>query len=307
MEGLRVVLVAEESAGVQALRRIRDAGHVVARVLSSSHQGDGPVARAAAEFGVPVSPAELVRDPGFTVQLADERIDLLLNVHSLHLIHPEVLGAPAIGSFNLHPGPLPEYAGLNVPSWAIYRGETSHGVTLHWISAEIDAGPIAYSDRFEITRDDTGLSLTGKCARHGVPLISRLLEDAALEPGRIPADQQDMSRRRYFEAGPPHGGRMPWDSRARELVDLVRASDYLPFASPWGYPSSSLGGREIGIVKASLTGERCEVAPGTVDAPRADGVRIAAADEWVEVARVTVDAEPVDARDALAPGDRLAP
>ena len=61
----------------------------------------------------------------------------------------DVLEAPRIGSFNLHPGPLPEYAGLNAPSWAIYHGEQEHRVTLHWLDAGIDTGPIAYgAERF---------------------------------------------------------------------------------------------------------------------------------------------------------------
>ena len=38
----------------------------------------------------------------------------------------------------------PEYAGLNAPSWAIYNGEPAHGVTLHWMEAAIDTGPIAW-------------------------------------------------------------------------------------------------------------------------------------------------------------------
>ena len=67
-----------------------------------------------------------------------------MNVHSLFLIHPWS-SAPTIGSFNLHPGPLPEYAGLNVPSWAIYEGEKrSHGVTVHWMDEGVDTGPIAW-------------------------------------------------------------------------------------------------------------------------------------------------------------------
>ena len=57
-------------------------------------------------------------------------MDLILNVHSLHLIRKEILDLPRLGSFNFHPGPLPRYAGLNSVCWALYRGETKHGVTL---------------------------------------------------------------------------------------------------------------------------------------------------------------------------------
>jgi len=57
-----------------------------------------------------------------------------------------VLGVPARGAWNLHPGPLPRYAGLNAPSWAIYRGEQRHGVTVHRMDRGIDTGDIAYQE-----------------------------------------------------------------------------------------------------------------------------------------------------------------
>lgn len=63
-----------------------------------------------------------------------------------------------MGSFNLHPGPLPRYAGLNVRSWAIYQDEQTHGVTLHWMEARVDTGPIAFETMFDLSADDSGLS-----------------------------------------------------------------------------------------------------------------------------------------------------
>jgi methionyl-tRNA formyltransferase len=304
MKRLRIALAAEESAGVQALRLVPGAGHDLVLVLSST---GGPVSAAAGELGVPTAPAELVADPKLAERLEGEAIDLLLNVHSLHLVDGAVLIAPRIGSFNLHPGPLPQYAGLNAPSWAIYRGERTHAVTLHWMSAEIDAGPIAYAELLEIEPDDTGLSLTVKCARRGMTLVSRLLEEAAVDPSRIPADEQDVSRRRYFEPGPPDGGRVPWAGPARAVIDLVRASDYRPFDSPWGQPFSHLGDRRLELLEASPSGEPAEADPGTVRAGDGPGVMVAAMDEWVIVTRLIVDGEPSEASAVLEPGDRFDP
>ena len=73
---------------------------------------------------MPILPSTSVRDPEFAEWMRSEEIDLLLNVHSLYVIHADLVAAPRTGSFNLHPGPLPEYAGLNAPSWAIYHGES---------------------------------------------------------------------------------------------------------------------------------------------------------------------------------------
>ena len=63
--------------------------------------------------------AESVKDPMFARQVRADDVDVLLNVHSLHIINKDVLRAPKLSSFNLHPGPLPRYAGLNPVCWAL--------------------------------------------------------------------------------------------------------------------------------------------------------------------------------------------
>jgi folate-dependent phosphoribosylglycinamide formyltransferase PurN len=40
--------------------------------------------------------------------------------------------------------------------------EARHAVTLHWTEGEIDNGPIAYKACFEVTEDDTGLSVAAR-------------------------------------------------------------------------------------------------------------------------------------------------
>lgn len=126
-----------------------------------------------------------ISDPTFASELRRRDVDVLLNVHSLHLIDPDVLAAPRIGSFSLHPGPLPEYAGLNVPSWAIYRGVAKHGVTLHWVAPRVDAGPIAFEASFSITPQDTGISVSAKCVQYVLPLVSKLLTLLTNDPDEL--------------------------------------------------------------------------------------------------------------------------
>jgi methionyl-tRNA formyltransferase len=294
---VNVLLAAEESAGVKALRLAVARGHRVAAVLSS-----GDPAAAARSEDIPVWSPELVADPALAARIEDQHVDLVLNVHSLHIADPEVVAAPRIGSFNLHPGPLPEYAGLNVPSWAILSGERRHGVSLHWMARRVDGGPIAYEERFEIRRNDTGLSLSAACAHRGLTLVKRLLADAAADPARIPKVPQDLSRRRYFGREVPYGGRLPWNEPARTIVDLVRASDYGPFSSPWGRPKAWIGGRELEILRAAATGAAAAEAPGTVGERTDEGVAVAAADEWVVVQRVRHGGKGADPGSLLPPG-----
>jgi methionyl-tRNA formyltransferase len=305
---VNVLLVAEEAAGIQVLRRLAASDHTIVAVLTAppTRGGGATVASVAAGLGVPVQPSEGVRDPHLADWIRRERVDLLLNVHSLFVIHEDVVAAPMLGSFNLHPGPLPEYAGLNAPSWAIYHGERRHAVTVHWMEPRIDTGAIAYEQAFDVAETDTGLSLSLRCVREGLPLLERLLEVAARDVEAIPARPQDLTLRRYFGRKPPQEGRVDWSRSAVQVVDFVRACDYFPFPSPWGSPLARLGDRDVAILKAVRTGEPADAEPGTVGEVRGGAVAVAAGDEWVTVQRVAIDGRPEDAAGVLRSGARLA-
>jgi methionyl-tRNA formyltransferase len=308
---LRVVVVAKESAGVQALDALLGAPEspeIAAVVTATEPEGTRRplVAAAANRHGLEVVPASTLRGGSFVKTIRDLGVDLLLNVHSLFVLDSDVVRAPRIGSFNLHPGPLPEYAGLNAPSWAIYQGEKTHAVTVHWMDARIDCGPVAYSASFAIDDADTGLSLTAKCVRHGVPLVLQLMADAARDPSSVPAFEQDLRRRRYFGREVPNEGRLVWAESAGQIVRFVRAADYGPFDSPWGIPRTRLADAPLGITKASLTGEPADEPPGTVGSPlERGGVMVAAIDEWVAVHRMWRDGRSVTPSQVCSPGDRL--
>jgi UDP-4-amino-4-deoxy-L-arabinose formyltransferase/UDP-glucuronic acid dehydrogenase (UDP-4-keto-hexauronic acid decarboxylating) len=255
----------------------------------------GPLSSLAEQWGYRVWPARRVRDPAFADEIRAEGVELLLNVHSLYVVKREVVAAPSIGSFNVHPGPLPEYAGLNAPSWAILHGERTHGVTVHWMDAGIDTGEIAYEARFEIAPGETAFTLSAKGVRATIPLLRKLLEAAAAEPPAIPREKQRDVPGRYFGREAPNRGRIDWSARAEEIERFVRAADYGMFASPWGAPRATLPGvGELEIVKVARTGEGADVAPGTLGAADAAGVRVACADEWLLVKKFRLAGAPGD-------------
>lgn len=310
MSELRIVLACQEAAGAHALRLAADSGHRVVAVLTdATREPDGAsgVAAAAARLGVPVREAALVRDPSLAAWLRAESVDLLLNVHSLYRVAEPVLSAPAIGSFNLHPGPLPAYAGLNAPSWAILEGAPTYGCTLHWMSADVDAGPVAYTATFPVEERDTGLTLAARCAREGLALVARLLDDArgggAAIP-RLPQAGAPVDR----GPGPPDGGRVTWTHPAEGIAALVRACDYGPYRSPWGRPRAVLAGEDVGLVRASVAVGRAPAGavPGDVVELDGDAALVVAGEGSVlRLARVELRGGIAVAAASVRPGARF--
>lgn len=299
--GMKILIVGAEAAGARALRAVQRGAHRIAAVVTDDYQ----LASSAAELGVPVFPAMVVRTSAFADWIERRDVDILLNVHSLHVVESHVLQAPAIGSFNLHPGPLPQYSGLMAPSWAIFNGESSHAVTLHWMDAGVDTGPIASAASFRISENDTGLSVSARCVSESIPLLTRLLEDAATEPASIRAMPQSNRKRTYFSRQPPNDGAVSWGWGARQVVDFVRACDYLPLSSPWGHPRARLGDREILLLRAARTHASADADPGTVASINERGALVASGDEWIRLDRVEIGGKVVRASKILSPGDRL--
>lgn len=283
---MRILLLLEESAGIQTLRAAHASDHEVVAVMTSLNRTTGnrlgaTVQGVAEHLEVPVWAAKQVKDSAFAATVHRESIDLILNVHSLHIVHRKVLSAARVGAFNLHPGPLPGYAGMNAVNWAIMNGETQHGVTLHWMKPGIDTGDIAFETAFQLSPEDTGLSVSRRCARDGLQLVKQLL---ATKPESIPRKPQNLSARRYYGFEIPFKGNIPWTSA--DLVDrFVRACNFYPLPSPWGMPTVDYRGESVGLIEVAITNEHCDTDPGSMHL-REGSCYLATDDYWVEVKRI---------------------
>ena len=63
---------------------------------------------------------------------------------------------------NIHPSLLPKFPGLNTHQRAIDASETAHGVSVHFVTEELDDGPIICQEVVTINSFDTVKTLTNK-------------------------------------------------------------------------------------------------------------------------------------------------
>lgn len=302
---MKILLAAEDAPGLQILRALQERNHDIVAVMATpadrAARGTS-VWRAAELVGLPTWPAEQVKDAALGDVVRRLGVDLILNAYSLHVVHDRVLKAARVGAYNLHPGPLPAYAGLNSVCWAIYRGERSHGVTVHRMDPVVDTGPIAYQETFPIEEQDTGLTVSTKCIRVGVELMLQLVDTAALDPDRLPVIEQDLGARTYFGAKVPNGGRLSWSQPAKSARDFVRACDFYPLSSPWGHPTAVIAGRELVIGRVTLSGEPADRPAGHSRADHMGSVFVACTDEWVRVDTVVERGRHLAAAEVLDAG-----
>jgi len=156
----------------------------------------------------------------------------LLSVNNIKRIDRSVLALFSKGCFNLHPGKLPEYAGLHVAQWAIRNGEAHSYATLHYMNAHIDEGAIAYEHRLPVDDKDTGLSLMQKCMSRGVGLVVQLFKDI-INGVPTPKTPQDMENFRCYRTSDAKDGRVYFDRMtAADVYNFVRAADYGAITCP---------------------------------------------------------------------------
>ena len=278
------MLAADEAIGPRVATLISRSAHDLAAIATPPSTVDNPrsLSSTARSLAIPCLDARQLDSESLVDDIRSVDADVLVNVHSLTKISTNVLDLFTVGAWNLHPGPLPEGAGANVPSWAIALGWESHGVTLHKMTAEYDDGHISYEERFPIAPNATGLTLSAECSRRGLGLLAQLL--AALErPTTVPAMPQERSLRRYFGRKQPHDGIVAWSWPASQIEAFVRACDFRPFPSPWAPPQATIGTTVYELLSVEI-GEHTTEPAGTIMA--GDSLSIATADRWITLTEV---------------------
>jgi methionyl-tRNA formyltransferase len=125
------------------------------------------------------------------------------------------------GAFNMHGSLLPKYRGRAPVNWALLKGETETGATLHEMVAKPDAGRIVDQERVAIGPDELALEVLRKVTDAAEIVLIRSLP--RLLSGTAVLRPQDFARGSYFGARKPEDGRIDWSKSALEIHNLVRA------------------------------------------------------------------------------------
>jgi phosphoribosylglycinamide formyltransferase-1 len=114
----------------------------------------------------------------FIAAVAAERPDLVVLAGFMRVLKPGFLGAFAGRIINLHPSLLPLFPGLDGIGQALRSGVPVTGCTVHYVTAEVDGGPVLGQSTVPIGPGETQESLAAKvhAAEHALlpAVIARL-------------------------------------------------------------------------------------------------------------------------------------
>ncbi|MGN6656904.1 MAG: phosphoribosylglycinamide formyltransferase [Rhodanobacter sp.] len=173
------VLASGRGSNLAALIAARDAGTLpVEFVLVASDKADAGALRLAEAAGIPTLalspkayPGRRAYDLDLFGRVAASGAELLVLAGFMRVIDAEAL-RPWVGRvINIHPSLLPKYRGLHTHRRALEAGDTEHGASVHFVTAELDGGPVIAQARLAIEAGDDELRL----AERLLPLEHRLL------------------------------------------------------------------------------------------------------------------------------------
>ncbi len=185
------ILISGRGSNMQALidaARAHDYPAEIALVISN-RPGAAGLDRAR-EAGIPILTIDHrsfatreTFDAALDTALRGAGVDLVCNAGFMRILSEGFVEAWRDRHLNIHPSLLPAFRGLHPHEQALAAGVCLSGATVHFVRAEMDAGPIVAQAVVRVAPDDTPDTLAARvlAAEHRVyPLALKLVASGAV-------------------------------------------------------------------------------------------------------------------------------
>jgi len=198
------VLVTKEPHCLEQLVRDRDAGLLQGDLVTvlSNHPDLEPIAEAA---GIPFAWTPSTDKPAHFAWLLDQlaavKPDLVVLARYMQILSPELIERYPSRIINIHPSLLPYHPGPNAYRQAFLEGVRVSGCTAHFVTEQLDAGPVILQDVFHIRVGEDTLEAVKE---RGQLLEAQVLSKAVqlwLNGQLVVKDKKVMFRPGRFTAG----------------------------------------------------------------------------------------------------------
>jgi len=165
-----VILISGRGSNMEAIVRAAQASgsrYEVVRVIADRESAGG-LGRAAA-LGIPTSVVPVQQfadratfDAALGAALAASGARLVALAGFMRILSAEFVANHAGRLLNIHPSLLPRYKGLDTHARALAAGDSHHGASVHFVTAELDGGPVVMQGRLRIRAGDTPDSVSAR-------------------------------------------------------------------------------------------------------------------------------------------------
>ncbi len=165
-----VILISGRGSNMQAIVRAAQSEQWPCRIAAViSNRADAEGLLFAAEYGIPTAvvvskeyPTRDAFDAALRVEIDRFAPDLVVLAGFMRILTPPLVEHYAGRMLNIHPSLLPSFPGLATHRQALAAGVKVHGATVHFVTAELDHGPIVAQAAVPVLPDDTEHSLADR-------------------------------------------------------------------------------------------------------------------------------------------------
>ncbi|MBK1724721.1 phosphoribosylglycinamide formyltransferase [Thiocystis violacea] len=172
----------DERAPLQVVALISGSGSNLQALMDAQRQGapirlQAVISNTAEAYGLERArhqgiPTEVLSHRGYADRDAfDADLAALIDRHNpelvvlagfMRILTPGFVNRYAGRMMNIHPSLLPKFRGLNTHQRALDAGEREHGASVHFVTAELDGGPVIIQARVPVLADDDAGSLAAR-------------------------------------------------------------------------------------------------------------------------------------------------
>jgi methionyl-tRNA formyltransferase len=204
-----------------------------------------PVKILASELNIPVLQFSNLKEDSAYIQISSFPVDIYIVYAFGSIIPRQIFLHPPAKTINLHGSILPDYRGASPIQAAILNGKEETGITLQYITEELDAGDIISIQKTEIRSHDTFGSLLDKLTSLGTDEIFRVIDSYKGIP--FAATPQNHSIATFCKKIKPEDRKLDFSLTDREIHNRVRAFN------PGNICFTSFHEKRLNIYKTSIS------------------------------------------------------
>lgn len=150
---------------------------------------------------------------------------LIISANNEHIFKTNIFQKNII-IINFHYGLLPDYRGINIPTWVIYNREQYTGATWHYIDSKVDNGSIICQSKYAIKEFDTAYDVTRAVMYDGIRLFQNFIVDFLEKPCKGIQNNSSLCKHIYRRLDLPEKGLLLQNMNPELIERLLRAFDY---------------------------------------------------------------------------------